>query len=246
MDANKSVFDQARYLVIDSLPFPPEINPSSPIPFFHILERLKTNKREGWRRFGLFDGESIGDHMYRMSIMTMLAPASLSSRLDLHRCTSMALVHDMAESLVGDITPVDGVDKTEKNRRESTTMDFLCQHLLGNVGNGNAGEKIRELWQEYEDSHTLEAKFVHDVDKLELLLQMVEYERTGEGRTNLSEFSHVAKKIELEEMHAWAEEILKERVEFWKGFGGIPHAQVSEELESQLQEYYGKGTANVS
>lgn len=26
---------------------------SSPVGYFHILERLKTTKREGWRRFGI-------------------------------------------------------------------------------------------------------------------------------------------------------------------------------------------------
>lgn len=26
---------------------------SSPVPFFHMLERLKTTKREGWRRSGI-------------------------------------------------------------------------------------------------------------------------------------------------------------------------------------------------
>ena len=31
----------------------PETNSSSPVPFFHMLERLKTTKREGWRRFGI-------------------------------------------------------------------------------------------------------------------------------------------------------------------------------------------------
>jgi putative hydrolase of HD superfamily len=32
---------------------PPETHSSSPVPFFHMLERLKTTKREGWRRFGI-------------------------------------------------------------------------------------------------------------------------------------------------------------------------------------------------
>jgi len=31
----------------------PETNSTSPVPFFHVLERLKTSKREGWRRFGI-------------------------------------------------------------------------------------------------------------------------------------------------------------------------------------------------
>lgn len=26
---------------------------ASPVPYFHILERLKTTKREGWKRFGI-------------------------------------------------------------------------------------------------------------------------------------------------------------------------------------------------
>lgn len=47
--------------------------------------------------------------MYRMGIICMLAPKE--EGLDSGRCVKMALVHDMAEALVGDITPVDGVTK---------------------------------------------------------------------------------------------------------------------------------------
>ena len=197
------------------LPPPPSQPPSSPLPFFHMLERLKTTKREGWRRFGLMTGESISDHMYRMSILTMLAPSSLSSRLDVPRCTKMALVHDMAEALVGDITPVDGVSKTEKSRREAATMDHLTKALLGNVAGGLQGQQMREVWQEYEESKTLESRFVHDIDKLELMLQMVEYERSHGGKVDLGEFCHVARRIVLPEMRRWAEEVLEERTAFW-------------------------------
>lgn len=35
----------------------------------------------------------------------------------------MALVHDMAECIVGDLTPADAVDKEEKHRREE--VDWL-------------------------------------------------------------------------------------------------------------------------
>jgi len=41
--------------------FEPKINSPSPVPFFHILERLKTTPREGWRRKGITPGESIAD-----------------------------------------------------------------------------------------------------------------------------------------------------------------------------------------
>ncbi|KAF2098747.1 HD domain-containing protein [Rhizodiscina lignyota] len=226
--------------VLSTLPHRPQTNSTSPIQFFHTLERLKTNKREGWRRFGIDRGESIADHMYRMSILTMLAPPSLASRLNIAHCTKMALIHDMAESLVGDITPVDGVAKPEKSRREAETMDYLCKDLLGNVSGGLAGEEIRRVWQEYEDGLTLESKFVHDIDKMELVLQMLEYERSHEKQPDLSEFSWVATKIELPEIKAWCEEVLEERKRLYKSWGKVPSEHYSTQHEKNLDEYYGK------
>jgi putative hydrolase of HD superfamily len=195
---------------------------SSPVPFFHLLERLKTTKRAGWRRFGIEDCESISDHMYRMSILTMMAPASLTAKLDLAKCCRMALIHDMAESLVGDITPVDPVSKEEKSRRESTTMDYICTNLLGKFNGGLNGQEVRKIWQEYEDSETPESLFVHDVDKIELLLQMVEYERTNKCELDLGEFTWVAQKIQSDEVKGWAEQVFKERQEMWKAHGKTP------------------------
>ncbi|KAH4228272.1 5'-deoxynucleotidase [Parastagonospora nodorum] len=192
---------------------------ASPLPFFHLLQRLKTTKRAGWQRFGIPAPESISDHMYRMSIITMLAPASLSSKLDMAKCCRMALIHDMAEALVGDITPVDPVSKEEKSRRESETMDYICEKLLGKVGGGLNGVEVRKIWQEYEDSETSESLFVHDVDKIELLLQMVEYERESGCERDLGEFTWVAKKIVSEEVQGWAKDVFRERKELWKMAG---------------------------
>lgn len=158
----------------------------------------------------------------------------------------MALVHDMAEALVGDITPVDGVAKSEKSRREADTMDYLCTSLLGNVYGGVVGKQIREVWQEYEDSKTLESHFVHDVDKMELLLQMVEYERSHKGKLELGEFSRVAKRIELPEVMEWASDLLKERKEFWASHGKEPSGvqDISDELKRMQDDYYAGSGAN--
>ncbi|KAI5861995.1 HD domain-containing protein [Durotheca rogersii] len=211
---------------------------SSPLPFFHVLERLKTGKREGWRRFGIERGESIADHMYRMSLMTLVCPPSLAPKLDLNKCMKMCLVHDMAESLVGDITPVDGVPKPEKSRREAETMDYISKNLLGMVHGGLAGEEIRAIWQEYEDSETLDSHYVHDLDKIELLLQMVEYEKRTDKRLDLGEFAYVATRVALAETQEWAEEILKERNEFW---GAQSHTDGSLGLDGGVQETTTKG-----
>lgn len=159
----------------------------------------------------------------------------------------MALIHDMAEALVGDITPVDGVAKPEKSRREATTMDYFTQSLLGKVNGGITGAEIKSIWQEYEDSKTLESHFVHDVDKMELLLQMFEYERVHEHKLDLGEFSWVSSRIVLPEVKEWSNELMKAREEFW---GDKPHNSFdASHLPApphlaQVSEYYEGSGAN--
>ncbi|KAF7586970.1 hypothetical protein BBP40_007969 [Aspergillus hancockii] len=183
---------------------------TSPVPFFHLMERLKTTRREGWCQASLAKGESIADHMYRMALMVMLAPPSLSSQLRMSRCIKMVLVHDMSECIVGDITPKQSIPKTEKARREAAAMLYIAENLLGNVPGGKKiGQEILELFQEYESNLTLEAMFAHDVDKLEMVLQAVEYERSHQR--DLSEFYHVIADIKLPQVREWAAEVLKER-----------------------------------
>lgn len=211
---------------------------ASPVPYFHLLERLKTTKRAGWRRFGINQGESIADHMYRMALMSMLPPPALMKSLDLDKCIKMCLIHDMAESVVGDLTPADGVSKPEKNRREGSTMDYITANLLGNIYGGTSpiGGEIRAIWQEHEDSKTLESRFVQDIDKIELLLQMVEYEKLQGGDVDLNEFTYVATKVHLPEMKDWAQQILDERTQFW---GAKEKNDTSSQIREMQDKYYG-------
>ncbi|KAI1635048.1 HD domain-containing protein [Biscogniauxia mediterranea] len=239
--------------VLDTIqPAPPVEESTSPLPFFHALERLKTTKREGWRRFNIQRGESIADHMYRMALMSLVCPPALAARLDLAKCTKMCLIHDMAESLVGDITPVDGVAKPEKSRREAETMDYLTRNLLGKVDEGAAGRQIRAIWQEYEDSQTLESQFVHDLDKVELLLQMVEYEKRANRTLDLGEFAYVETRLVLPEMQQWGKDVLRERDEYWgasshvHGEEGVEGGVREERLEQQKAYYEREGDDGTS
>ena len=78
----------------------------------------------------------------------------------------MAIVHDVAESLCGDITPVEnsGVTKKEKQHREREAMECLCR-ALGGPGSARA-RLVSRLWEEYEAGVTPEAQLVKDIDKL--------------------------------------------------------------------------------
>ncbi|GBG61506.1 hypothetical protein CBR_g21849 [Chara braunii] len=141
------------------------------IDFLTLLENLKKMKRTGWVRFGVVGAESIADHMYRMSIMSLLLGDEAG--LDRDRCIKLAIVHDIAEAIVGDITPACGITKEDKSRMEKEAMDKLC----GVLGGGPVAEEFLELWLEYEHMKTDEAKLIKDFDKLEMILQALEYEK---------------------------------------------------------------------
>ncbi|KAL2482885.1 Metal-dependent phosphohydrolase [Forsythia ovata] len=92
----------------------PSSSPSvaSAIDFLSLCHRLKTTKREGWVRRQVENPESIADHMYRMGLMALISADIPDINRD--KCMKMAIVHDIAEAIVGDITPSDGIPKHEK------------------------------------------------------------------------------------------------------------------------------------
>lgn len=200
--------------------------------------------------------ESIADHMYRMSMMCMFAPSTLLQPtdgrpgIDVSRAMKMALVHDLGESIVGDITPMDGIDKEEKHRRELSAITWIAQDLCGGIESldergdtvkGAVGREIQELWEEYEAGRTLTSRFVKDIDKMELVVQTVEYEKESGGRTDLSEFMWVCEKIELPEMKQWCRELIAEREAFQKSVSRPKQSSSTAETHKKrdlVDEYY--------
>ncbi|CAK7338107.1 unnamed protein product [Dovyalis caffra] len=165
----------------------PSPSPSSAIDFLSLCHSLKTTKRAGWVKRDIRGPESISDHMYRMGLMALIAPDIPG--IDRDKCIKMAIVHDIAEAIVGDITPSDGVPKAEKSRKEREALEHMCKLL----GGESRAKEMSELWNEYEDNSTLEAKIVKDFDKkkqvtmeVEMILQALEYE--NEQGKDLEEF----------------------------------------------------------
>jgi len=154
--------------------------------------------------------------MYRMGIITMLCPPEMG--IDRDRCVKMALIHDMAEALVGDITPPDNVAKDDKFKRELDSMRYICDELLKPISEAVANE-FMELWAEYEAGETKEAVFVKDVDRFELLCQTIEYEKHYNAQKDLSEFLHVRTGIKNDFVKKWTADALLEREAYWKSRG---------------------------
>ena len=129
---------------------------------------LKDVVRAGWVRNDVDNPESVAAHSWGMAILALkLAP----KELELSKVLSLCLVHDIPEVRVGDLTPHD--DCSSKSEDELQAMKELAPEWLA-------------LFKEYELGETEEAKFVKQLDKLDMGLQAMIYE--SKQGLDLSEF----------------------------------------------------------
>ncbi|KAM6571877.1 hypothetical protein CsatA_015957 [Cannabis sativa] len=177
---------------------------SSVVDFLTLCHRLKSTKRKGWINHGIQNPESISDHMYRMALMALIV-RDLPG-VNRERCIKIAIVHDIAEAIVGDITPSDGVPKEEKRRMEQAALNEMCKILGGDL----RAAEIKELWEEYEYNSSIEANLVKDFDKVEMILQALEYEEEH-GKVLDEFFLSTAGKFQTEIGKSLASEINSRR-----------------------------------
>jgi putative hydrolase of HD superfamily len=137
---------------------------------------LKALPRAGWVRVGVPAPESVAAHSWGVAWLVLaLCPPGL----DRGRALAIAVLHDLAEVRVGDLTPADRVDPAEKSRAEALAMAGLLSGLRG-------AAELLALWREYEDASTPEGRLVKACDKLDMALQAARYsEETG---LDLAEF----------------------------------------------------------
>ena len=130
---------------------------------------LKHVVRAGWIRAGVKQPESVAAHSWGMA---MLATQLWPEHLNLQRVLELCILHDVAEVIVGDITPHDGIASSEKHRLEVEAIRTM-------------GIDAEEVFAEYEQQLTEESQFVRYLDKLDMALQAEIYE--GQG-LDLNEF----------------------------------------------------------
>ena len=124
---------------------------------------LKEVPRAGWLRAGVAEPESVAAHSWGVAwLVLVLCPDGI----DRGRALAIAVLHDLAEARIGDITPHDGISHEEKQRREREAMTAMTASL---------GDELMSLWLEYEEASTPEGRFVKACDKLDMALQAHRY-----------------------------------------------------------------------
>ncbi|CAG9855441.1 unnamed protein product [Phyllotreta striolata] len=155
--------------------------PEQVLKFLDLVINLKHSSRRGWELCNVKNHEQIASHMYTMGIMTFLL--GNNSKLDRFKCLQLALVHDLAECIVGDITPHDSITEEKKHAMEDEAMKEITSYVGSEVG-----PLIYNLYKEYEAKETPEAKFVKDLDRFDMLFTAEHYERRDGTPKKLQEF----------------------------------------------------------
>ncbi|NWG08852.1 MAG: HD domain-containing protein [Nitrososphaerales archaeon] len=154
------------------------------IRFIGLAGRLKETPRSGWlRKVRVKKPESVADHTFGTSMLCMILGDMKG--LDTPRMLKMALIHDLCESMTGDLTHygMSGRQELQKRRMEEDAMTKILSLLPKAIKKRYYG-----LWKEFQDGASLEARLVRDLDKLDMALQALRYEEEGYDKNKLSEF----------------------------------------------------------
>jgi putative hydrolase of HD superfamily len=136
--------------------------------FIHSAEKLKNELRHSFTSSGR--QESVAEHTWRMSLLAFLLLPKLDKQVNFEKLMKMIVIHDIVEIEAGD-TPVpfmvgnDGLKKQKEVREQAAIVNVRTQ--LGDV----VGEEIYQLWHEFENQETYEAKVANALDKLEVQIQ---------------------------------------------------------------------------
>lgn len=149
--------------------------------------RLKELPRTGWiQKLDIENTESVASHTLLVIVLVFYFSEKYeySSKKKV-KLIEMALIHDLAESITGDITP-EIMDKGRKRKLENEAFD----KIIDNIKTKRIRDRYLELWHEYQSEKSFESKFVHLLDKLEMVLQAYYYfnNRKGIRKENVTPF----------------------------------------------------------
>ncbi|MDJ0269519.1 MAG: HD domain-containing protein [Aigarchaeota archaeon] len=127
---------------------------------------LKRVKRSGWVEAGVKNPESVADHGYSLALLSMVAADLLG--MDAEKAMRMALLHDLPEAFTDDLTP------REKNKVRKEMLNNIEGGILRELTSGlpdGVRRRYLELYREYVEGRSREARLLHALDRLEMALE---------------------------------------------------------------------------
>lgn len=131
--------------------------------FLRSTERLKDVTRSAYTSRG--KQESVAEHTWRLSLMALVLAPKLPD-IDFSRLIRICIVHDLGEAIGGDIPAPSQGATGGKSAQERSDLLELLRPLPAPLQT-----QLTELWDEYEEARSPEAKLAKALDKLETILQ---------------------------------------------------------------------------
>ncbi|HOK09872.1 MAG TPA: HD domain-containing protein [Candidatus Hydrogenedens sp.] len=142
----------------------------------HPLDRVP---RAGFLLRGVPVPESVSAHSHFLSLLALLVLEQFPDQWDGYKVLTLAIIHDLAESKMMDM-PMPVTQKyfsKEKLQAEQAVFDKLMEGL---------STKYSDLHREFHEVSSPEAKLVRGLDKVQMMLKVLNYEREHQG--DLREF----------------------------------------------------------
>ena len=208
------------------------VHVTAAIEYANLVGQLKILPRTGWIRRNIFPCESVADHSWRVAILAFLLLSSSTTTtttksnstnldFDFGKVIQMALIHDVAECIVGDITPEDNVSQEDKHQLEYNAMIQITKLLLlATTTDAQAvpteieDNLLMKLFNEHEERQSIESIIVKDLDLLDMILQANTYEQQYTSTDiDLSDFfiSTPPSRFQIPQLRRIAEQIHQQR-----------------------------------
>ena len=144
--------------------------------FYYLNFRLKNRVRTGWdsKHWNVKSDriETISEHVVGTIGLAMVLNSEFEYNFDTDKELKMLVIHETGETLIGDITPFDGITPEKKKEIEHQAM----RDALGNL---KEKDSLLNLLFEFDEQETPEAKCSHYCDKIEADLQAKIYQDKG-------------------------------------------------------------------
>lgn len=134
------------------------------IKFIAEIEKLKSITRQNITLDNQRP-ENSAEHSWHVALMAVILSEYANSTIDTFKVLKMLLIHDLVEIDFGDTWLYD-----EKANSDKVKNETLCaQRLFALLPNDQEQEFI-QLWTEFEDCKTAEAKFARAIDSLQPII----------------------------------------------------------------------------
>ena len=143
------------------------------INYYVLCNKLKNIIRTGWKNWNVNRDriESVAEHIYGTQMLAIAMKSEYKYDIDLNKVLFMLAIHELGETVIGDLTQFQ-IDSKSKEKIEHEAVHNILKDIID-------GEKIEELFLEFDAHETKESKFAYQCDKLECDIQCKLYDEEG-------------------------------------------------------------------